>query len=121
MINMMQKNDEPRPDMDDLLHDYFQSEMPRNWPAFKAPRQKPTISLWARSANRMALAACVALLIGGYLMLGGSFTTQDTSGLKTIAPESATKEKRTKPVLTPIPQEDVLPTPIGPMPTNKSK
>jgi hypothetical protein len=121
MINVMQKNDESRPEMDDLLHDYFQTEMPRPWPTFKAPRQKPTLSLWSRSASRMALAACVALLIGGYLTLGGSFTAPETSDLHQVAPPNAFNPKgpKAKPA-TPLPQDEILPAPT-PMGTQTTK
>ncbi len=112
MNNLMQRNDDSRPEMDGLLHEYFQCELPHPWPTFKAPRQKPIRSLWARSASRLALAACVALLIGGYLMVGGSFTTPQASELQQVAPPSAFKEKGSKAVL-PNPPEELLPMPIG--------
>ena len=76
MNNTMQRNDEARPEMDDLLHDYFQSKMPHPWPAFKAPKPMRTtrpVSYFARYSGRLALAACVALMIAGYLTLGGFF------------------------------------------------
>src|SRR5262245_40303499 len=71
MSNLILRNEENGSEMDHLLHDYFRSEMPHPWPAFKAPRQKPTISFWSRSAGRFAIAACIALLMLGYLTLGG--------------------------------------------------
>ena len=68
-----QIDEEARPEMDDLLHDYFQSEMPKPWPTFKAPkalRTKPPVSLWSRYSGRLAIAACIAALVAGYLTLG---------------------------------------------------
>ena len=75
------KSDEARPDVDFLLHNYFQSEMPHAWPAFKMPkpmRMKQPASSWSRYSGRLALAACVAILLAGYLTLGGFFPQQQT-------------------------------------------
>jgi hypothetical protein len=117
----MQKNDEARPELDELLHDYFQAQIPQPWPTFKAPlslRQNRTASFWSRSAGRMALAACIALMVAGYLTLGGFFPTMQ-------APPGATKEandigmkepKRATP--TPHPPEDPM-EPVGNLTTHK--
>ena len=75
------KNDEARPDMDVMLHDYFQAALPHPWPTFKPPsttRTRRPAPVWARYAGRMALAACVALLIAGYLTLSGYFPRPHT-------------------------------------------
>ena len=32
------KNDEPRPEMDEMLSEFFKAEMPKQWPAFQAPK-----------------------------------------------------------------------------------
>jgi hypothetical protein len=66
--------DEPRPEMDELLSDYFQSEMPKPWPSFKAPKPmtRPTPSLWSRYGGRFALAACITVLVAGYWSLSGA-------------------------------------------------
>ena len=74
MNSVTTPHDEGRPEMDDLLHDYFQAEMPKTWPQFKAPREtraKKPETLWSRYSGRVALAACIALLVAGYLMIGG--------------------------------------------------
>jgi hypothetical protein len=82
--------------MDDLLHDYFQSEMPKAWPQFKAPKQprarKPE-TLWSRYSGRVALAACVALLVAGYLMIGRDGQPVHTAnGLQQVVPNIASKD-----------------------------
>lgn len=69
-------HDEARPEMDDLLHVYFQAEMPKPWPPFKTPkpaRLKRPVPFWSRYAGRLALAACIALLVASYLTLAGYF------------------------------------------------
>lgn len=64
-------------EIDRLLGAYFQKEMPHPWP--KASLTGPTVQLanaesrWSSSRSRMALAASVALLVAGAMLLGGSF------------------------------------------------
>jgi hypothetical protein len=64
-----------RPDVEGLLRAYFRSEMPHPWPRAPLPAARPLVatSLWQRTRPRLALAACVALLLTGYLSLAGSF------------------------------------------------
>jgi hypothetical protein len=119
--------DEGRPEMDGLLHDYFQAEMPKPWPAFKAPQTvqtKSSASYWSRSLARVALAVCVAMLVAGYLMLGSFFPrTQPPIEVEKAASDAAIREKGAKKI-TPAPQthNDELPTPMGTAPANhKSK
>lgn len=67
--------DEPV-DVDRLLHGFFQSELPRQWPA--PPKAAPAIvrpSLPWRS--RGTLAASVAVLLIGSLWLCGSFSEKE--------------------------------------------
>ncbi len=74
-------NEEARPEMDNLLHDYFQADLPHPWPTFQAPRpmrMRPTSSFWSRYSGRLALAACIGLLMAGYLTLGGFFPRSQT-------------------------------------------
>jgi hypothetical protein len=53
-------------EIDALLRAFFRAEMPRTWPAFKAPTAPSAQgSWWARSRSRLALAASVALLVLG--------------------------------------------------------
>lgn len=67
------QNDEARPEVDEVLRDYFHAEMPKPWPAFKPPRVIQPASFWSRYSGRLALAACVTLMIGGYLALANCF------------------------------------------------
>jgi hypothetical protein len=76
MSNLITPPEEARPEVDALLRDYFESEMPRPWPAFKAPVTKAPG--WSRYSGRLALAASVALLVAGYLTLAGFFPKQPT-------------------------------------------
>lgn len=75
-------NGDAQPQVDGMLRDFFQSEMPRCWPRFVAPREKAPGSFWERASGRLALAACVALLVGGYLALSACFPpTTPNSGV----------------------------------------
>jgi hypothetical protein len=118
-------NDEARPEADVLLHDYFQAELPHSWPTFKTPkptRMKQPVSFWSRYAGRLALAACVALLVGGYLTLGVFFPrSQAPTGVQKAMDDLGYKEKGHKPVQPKTETAaDDLPTPMG-NETTKSK
>ena len=121
MSNMIPApHDEARPEVDELLHDYFQAEMPKSWPAFKAPRPartKQSESLWSRYSGRLALAACVALLLGGYLALSGYFPTPTLSnGIEDATRPAAIRDKKSK--QTPKPKADIQDDQVVPMGTD---
>jgi hypothetical protein len=71
-------------EVDQLLRAFYRAEMPDPWPSFEAPAQAPTVlpfparharrSIFVRS--RLALAASVALLIGGLGFLSGKFRSE---------------------------------------------
>lgn len=92
MTEMLTQDD--RPEVDQLLQDYFQAEMPKPWPQFKAPRAARPQTTWARYSGRMALAACVSLLVAGYLMLGGAFPamSRDPNAVHDVVPPIGMKE-----------------------------
>jgi hypothetical protein len=117
MNNTATLNGEARPEMDDLLHDYFQAEMPHPWPTFKAPkpmRMKTPASFWSRYSGRLALAACVALMVAGYLSLGGFFPrSQEPTGLQKATEDVGIREKGAKPKSTAKQIDDPMPMPIG--------
>jgi hypothetical protein len=100
MNNLSTYHDEARPEMDDMLRDFFRAEMPHPWPTFTTPkplRLKRPATLWSRYAGRLALAACVGLLVAGYLGLSGYFVTPDAgTGLQQGAPMIGHKEKGSK-------------------------
>jgi hypothetical protein len=96
-MNDVLKNEEARPDMDALLHDYFQAELPRPWPTFQLPRSERTkrpVSLWSRYSGRIALAACIALLAAGYLTLAGYFPRMAApTGVEVVNPDISHLQK----------------------------
>src|SRR5262245_38770023 len=58
--------------LDDVLRDFYRSEMPAPWPALEAPAPAPTPvkkpqRVRFRAISRLALAAAVAFLLIGYL------------------------------------------------------
>ena len=67
-------------DLDGLLSEFFRSELPRQWTAPELPDEQPTLPLPRRQPvrrsawrSRFALAASVALLLGGAALLSGKF------------------------------------------------
>jgi hypothetical protein len=117
-------SDEPHPELDELLHDYFQAEMPHPWPAFKAPSaarpMQPAMTLRSRYSGRLALAACVALLVAGYWSLSGCFPhTQSATGVQELHNISQ-REKGPKATPQTHSADEPMPMPIG-NPTTKSK
>ena len=63
-------------DLDGLLRKFFQSEMPRTWPAWKAPGASVVVPArtdsWSWSnvlSSRFALAASIAVMILGFLFV----------------------------------------------------
>jgi hypothetical protein len=70
-------------EVDQLLRSFYRAEMPDPWPSFEATAEAPTVlpfpapparrPVFVRS--RLALAAAVALLIGGLSLLSGKFDT----------------------------------------------
>ena len=71
---------EQAPDeLDALLRAFFQAQMPKPWPAFKAPATPSAqTSWWVKSRSRLALAASVALLLLGSWWLSGSTANYKT-------------------------------------------
>jgi len=98
-MNMIQNGQE----MDGLLEQFFESEMPKPWPAFKAPirpRITKASSSWSQYSGRLALAACVALMVAGYLTLGGFFTRPThLGGVENRANEIGQRQKASKTVM----------------------
>jgi hypothetical protein len=63
-------------DLDAMLRDFFQSEMPQPWPELPLPETRHVLPLtppparpWVRVRSRIALAASVGLLLTGSLLL----------------------------------------------------
>jgi hypothetical protein len=80
-------------DVDQLLTEFFQSEMPATFPALRLPRSTPLprASRWKQASTRFALAAAVLVCLVGYLALAGSFKPRDEAGLN--GPEIGQLEK----------------------------
>ena len=91
MIEMKQMSSDH--DVDQLLTEFFQHEMPRSFPVLRLPRSAPLprASMWKRASTRFALAAAVMLCLVGYLALAGSFKPRDEAGLN--GPEIGQLEK----------------------------
>jgi hypothetical protein len=70
--------------IDGLLSKYFQTEMPDPWPSFQAPEASSVLpmgrSRWL-TYRRIAVAACLAALLAGYLALAGYFPRETPGSL----------------------------------------
>ena len=73
-------------DLDALLRGFFEAQLPRPWPALKPPAPSaearaplPSQHRRPRSASRWALAASVALLLGGQVWLTRSGQDRDVA------------------------------------------
>ena len=84
------KNHDARPDVDVVLGEFFRAEMPAPWPTLQVPHQarpRRGTSFWSQSSGRLALAACIALLLAGYIALSGYFPRRaNESGMQDIHP-----------------------------------
>ena len=88
-------------DVDQLLRAFYRSEMPDPFPSFEAPAETlrvlpfpvPAARRPRISRSRLALAASVALLMGGFWSLSGKLGTGPTepTGLRVIDDGSATR------------------------------
>lgn len=71
----------PPDDVDAVLRAFFKAQMPDPWPSpdVSAPRRNATLAVarpskgWPLMRSRLAVAASVALLVGGSLLLSGAF------------------------------------------------
>lgn len=100
-------------DLENLLHAYFQAELPTPWPEMKAPQHSaspafssngkaPVLPMptrtrtWVRWRSRLALAASVALLAGGTFLMPTPLLRKATSvDTLEVGPGSAdTTERR---------------------------
>jgi hypothetical protein len=76
----------PADDVDGLLREFFQSEMPDPWPALRTPA-RVTLSFdrpssWRRRfRSSLALAASLLVLALGLGLLSGKFSDQSSSGI----------------------------------------
>jgi hypothetical protein len=81
-------------ELDETLSAFFRSEMPRPWPQFKVPDDRPAVRPaepvplpsrrpWFRSP-RFVLAASVALLIAGYAAMSAALTPPTSANDPTL-------------------------------------
>lgn len=68
-------------EIDGVLSAFFKSEMPDPWPELRLPAARPMRNRgWVPQVrSRFALAAAVALLVAGAMLLGGSFRSVQPS------------------------------------------
>jgi len=86
----------PADDLDQLLGDFFRSEMPDPWPAAPVPLSRvlslpPRPRSWRLrlTRSRLALVASVAVLLGGALLLGGLSPVPPNSTMPSLGPGDA--------------------------------
>jgi hypothetical protein len=106
-------------DLDEALFAFFRSEMPRPWPQLKLPdgpparppvrpaepAPAPSRRSWFRSP-RFALAASVALLIGGYAVMSTALTPPEKPNNPSLKDDSASPKRNIDDVRGKEPAED---------------
>jgi hypothetical protein len=101
-------------ELEGMLRSFFRAEVPDPWPAMKAPAavvkfEKPRRSTWLRIGPRLAVAACVAFLLLGYLALGSMFPKhQAVDGLNNAGPPIGKQDNRPRRVHTPSGREALM-------------
>lgn len=93
-MNVIDPSNCPPDELDEMLRGYFQAEMPHPWPqaacGVAQPRLRPErcqASTWWNS--RLALAASIALLLLGSLLLSRTFQVTPRSGGTNSGSETA--------------------------------
>ena len=102
-------------DLDEALFAFFRAEMPRPWPPLKLPERSPARPAlpapavkprsWFRSP-RFALAASVALLIGGYAVMSAALTPPEKTENPSLKEGSASPKPNIDDVRDKNPPED---------------
>jgi hypothetical protein len=67
-------------DLDGLLRQFFQAQLPDPWPKLRLSDEPPAgvrPGRWTLLRSRLALAASIALLVGGQVLLANSFRGED--------------------------------------------
>jgi hypothetical protein len=80
-------------EVDGLLRNFYQAELPNPWPSLEAPAAKNVILPFRPAAKRfpmlrtrLALAACVAFLVAGPLALSAYLSGTNTNTAATSVP-----------------------------------
>jgi hypothetical protein len=83
-------NEQAGDEIDGLLRAFFQAEMPKPWPAFKAPVTPSANApgFWAKSRSRFALAASVTMLLLGSWWLANQ-SVEYATPLKGVSTETS--------------------------------
>ena len=91
--------------IDGVLTDFFRAETPDDWPdcpqvkaASSNPVVRPASAMalwWRRSTRQFAVAAAIALLLGGYWLLSHQFPDDRPQG-RLPGPNTALRELETK-------------------------
>jgi hypothetical protein len=83
-------------EVDRLLTGFFQAEIPNPWPAWVPPQVDAPVALpfsgrrpWVAMRCRLAVAASVALVLGGYLLLASAFPGSTGTTPSSVRPETA--------------------------------
>jgi hypothetical protein len=102
-MNNMFSNGLSQDYVDRVLQSFFKKEMPDPWPQVSVPGRNPAgRRSWFQTYGRLALVACVALILISYLSLAAMFPAEPVPGLaldryRTIGSKLGPKQR----VLTP--------------------
>jgi hypothetical protein len=91
-------------ELDSLLQTFYRSELPNPWPALTAPRERNTIlpfrpakPRFTMSRTRWALAACVAFLVAGTLIVSPFLGGGNIETVKSTEPAALDASATTQP------------------------
>jgi hypothetical protein len=93
---------QPADDLDGLLREFYEAEMPDPWPSLRPPMASPSQPSrsrgrpWGLFRSRLALAASVGLLVVGQLFLSGTFRTDDLPASGRGGDDTAGKPQRVR-------------------------
>jgi hypothetical protein len=96
MSHLVRPTSPPPDELDGLLRAFFQAEIPDPWPSLEAPAPRIALPVTPDSVRKgfwsshLALAASVALLLGGSLFLSGSFSGGKSGPTIKLEHDSAT-------------------------------
>jgi hypothetical protein len=90
------QTDRPTEDeLDGLLRAFYMAELPNPWPSLKAPAPRsffmpfrPAAPRFPMLRTRLALAACVAFLVAGPLLLSAYFSRSNQDSAQTTTPSA---------------------------------
>ena len=108
---------QPPDDLDDVLRAFYKAQMPKAWPLLAVPAPRRTVPPpiarpakgWPLMRSRLAVAASVALLAVGSLLLAGAFQGRSNAPADPIRVNGTSADSEYDPNQHPTPPRDDVP------------